>query len=75
MAAPSKFVEKIETLRKAKALTMSKAEQRCGFQEGRWERIVQRGHEPLAGDFLRILKGLDASADAFEPEDFDEVSS
>ena len=72
MAQLLKFAEKMEILRKAKGMTMSEAERRCGFSEGRWERMIYRGNTPLADDFLKFMKAFDVSADAFEPEDFQE---
>lgn len=74
MSAPLNFAVKLKLLRQSQDLTMSQAEKKCGLREGRWEKIESGDHEPRAGDFVRILKGLGVSVKAFDPRDFEEVA-
>lgn len=74
MSAPLNFAVKLKLLRQAQDLTMSAAEKKCGLRDGRWEKIEAGDHEPRAGDFVRILKGLKVSVNAFEASDFNEVA-
>jgi len=74
MSNPLNFAVKLKTLRRAKEISMADMDKRCGFPDGKYEKIESGEHEPLAGSFLRVLVALHSSANAFDPEDFERVS-
>lgn len=71
MSAPLNFAVKLRTLRRAKEISLAEMDKRCGFPDGKYEKIESGEHEPLAGSFLKVLSALSSSAEAFDPEDFD----
>jgi hypothetical protein len=66
-----KFGGKLNTLRRGKKWSISRAAKSSGLTDDQWEALEAALHEPLAGRLIRAVNGLGCSMDVFDPEDFD----
>lgn len=67
-----KFGAKADLIRRAHGVTLAALSRMSGVPERTVERICSGHSAPCAAHFVRIVKALNISLDAIEPEDLEE---
>lgn len=66
-----KFADKLELFRRGKGLTLSALAEKSRVKPDTLENIQQGRNAPSAANFLRIIRALEVSPEAFDPEDLE----
>ena len=66
-----KFGGKLDLIRLAKGATLAELAVKSGVPERTVERICAGHNAPSAAHFVRLVRALDISLDAIEPEDLE----
>ncbi len=67
-----KFGGKLDLIRRARSVTLAELSAKSGVPQRTVERVCGGGSAPSAANFLRLIRALAISTDAFEPEDLEE---